>query len=191
MTEITGQLLSTRLQQLAGESAGHTNESAQYEITFDNPVDIEANNIKLICCPENLCWAILDDGPGAQNIENLWGTGEGMKIKSGDKIGNKIAGELAAATFFEPKRLMYFSRCNDSITGRIHQQKNAQMHKMVQTVKTPDMDLTLADNMITTGPNRLVRKPEPDSDKFDNDNIVEVKELFKNNEHILKYFDTY
>jgi len=190
MTEITGQLLSTRLQQLAGEAAGHTNESAQYEITFDNPIDIDANNIKLIYSCENLCWAILDDGPGAKNIDNLWGTGEGMKIKSGDKIGNKIAGELAAATFFEPNRLMYFSRCNNSITGRKHQQLNAQMHKMVQTVKTPDMDLTLADNMITKGPNRLVRKPEPDSDKFDNDNVAYIKELFKNNEQILNYFNT-
>jgi hypothetical protein len=190
MSEITGQLLSTRLQQLAGEAAGHTNESAQYEITFDNPIDIEATNIKLIYSLENLCWAILDNGPGAKNIDNLWGTGEGIKIKNGDKIGNKIAGELAAATFFQPNRLMYFSRCNNSITGRKHQQLNAQMHKMVQTVKTHNIDLTVADNMITKGPNKLVRKPEPDSDKFDNDNVAYVKEIFKNNIHIINYFDT-
>lgn len=188
MTEITGQLLSTRLQQLAGESAGHTNESAQYEITFDNPIDIDANNIQLIYCLENLCWAILDDGPGIENIDNLWGTGDRLKIKDGDKIGNKVAGELASATFFSPSRVMYLSRCPSS-TGRIHQQLNAQMDAMIKTVKS-SIDLTSANDMICKGPNRLVRKPEPDFDKFDNDNVALIKELFKNNAHILNYFET-
>ena len=71
MSELTGQLLSVRLQNLAGEAAGHNNESAQCEITFDNPLDINAKNILLIVCLSNLCWAIIDDGPGAKNIENL------------------------------------------------------------------------------------------------------------------------
>lgn len=189
MSELTGQLLSVRLQNLAGEAAGHNNESAQCEITFDNPLDINAKNILLIVCLSNLCWAILDDGPGAKNIENLWGQGEGIKIKSGDKIGNKIAGELASATFFEPDKLMYFSRCHDS-NLRIHQQLNAQMHKMIELIKEEDIDLTVANDKIIKGANKLVRKPEPDTDKFDADNVNYIKELFKNNEYIDRYFDT-
>ena len=190
MSELTGQLLSVRLQNLAGEAAGHNNESAQCEITFDNPLDINAKNILLIVCLSNLCWAILDDGPGVNNIENLWGQGEGIKVKYGDdKIGNKIAGELASATFFEPDRLMYFSRCPDSKL-RIHQQLNAQMHKMIETIKTKDIDLSVANDMIIKGANKLVRKPEPDTDKFDADNVNYIKQLFQNNEHIDKYFDT-
>jgi hypothetical protein len=51
------------------------------------------------------------------------------------------------------------------------------------------MDMTIANNNIRQGPNRLVRKPEPDSDKFDSDNVQYVKELFKNNEYIMRYFD--
>ena len=189
MSELTGQLLSVRLQNLAGEAAGHNNESAQCEITFDNPLDKNAMNILLIVCLSNLCWAILDDGPGVNNIENLWGQGEGIKIKTGDKIGNKIAGELASATFFEPDKLMYFSRCFDS-SIRKHQQLNAQMHKMIEVIKEPDIDLSFANDKIVKGANKLVRKPEPDTDKFDADNVNYVKELFQNNEHIDKYFDT-
>ena len=189
MSELTGQLLSVRLQNLAGEAAGHNNESAQCEITFDNLLDINAKNILLIVCLSNLCWAIIDDGPGAKNIENLWGQGEGIKIKSGDKIGNKIAGELASATFFEPDKLMYFSRCHDS-NLRIHQQLNAQMHKMIELIKEEDIDLTVANDKIIKGANKLVRKPEPDTDKFDADNVNYIKDLFKNNEYIDRYFDT-
>ena len=190
MSELTGQLLSVRLQNLAGEAAGHNNESAQCEITFDNPLDINAKNILLIVCLSNLCWAILDDGPGVNNIENLWGQGEGIKVKYGDdKIGNKIAGELASATFFEPDKLMYFSRCHDS-NLRIHQQLNAQMHKMIELIKEEDIDLTVANDKIIKGANKLVRKPEPDTDKFDADNVNYIKDLFKNNEYIDRYFDT-
>ena len=193
MSELTGQLLSTRIQQLAGEAAGHNNETAHNEITFDNPIDVSIapNNIMLLISEEKSCFAILDNGPGIKNIEHLFGTGDGLKIKTGGKIGNKIAGELASATFFQADKTMYFSRTNENSTGRKHQQLNAQFNKMVEMVKTPDMDMTLANDNILKGPNRLVRKPEPDSDKFDSDNVDYVKGLFKNNEHILNYFDTH
>lgn len=188
MSELSGQLLSVRLQNLAGESAGHNNESAQCEITFDNPIDLNVKNIWFIFSLSNLCWAILDDGPGANNIENLWGTGDGIKIKTGDKIGNKIAGELASATFFEPDKLMYFSRCNYSQLRR-HQQLNASMHKMIELIKEKDADLTAVNEKILKGANKLVRKPEPDVDKFDNDNVQYVKQLFKDNDIIEGYFN--
>jgi hypothetical protein len=197
MSELSGQLLSVRLQNIAGEAAGHNNESAQCEITFDNSIDIEATNIALIVSTTNMCWAILDDGPGAKNIDNLWGSGEGMKVKSSDKIGNKIAGELAAGAFFEPDRLMYFSRCPESSISK-HQQLNACMRQMVETVKEPGIDLTIANDIIHKGFKdengeknipKLVRKPQPDTDKFDNDNVIQVKEWFKNNEMIMNYFD--
>ena len=193
MSELTGQLLSTRIQQLAGEAAGHNNETAHNEITFDNPIDVSIgpNNIMLLISEEKSCFAILDNGPGIKNIEHLFGTGDGLKIKTGGKIGNKIAGELASATFFQADKTMYFSRTNENSTGRKHQQLNAQFNKMVEMVKTPDMDMTLANDNILKGPNRLVRKPEPDSDKFDSDNVDYVKGLFKNNERILNYFDTH
>ena len=56
-------------------------------------------------------------------------------------------------------------------------------------VKTPNMDMNIANNNIRHGPNRLVRKPEPDSDKFDSDNVEYVKGLFNNHELIMRYFD--
>jgi hypothetical protein len=189
MSELSSQLLSTRIQQLAGEAAGHNNESAHYEITFDNPLDVNADKIILFICPSKLCWAILDNGPGIRNIENLWGTGEGLKVKTGDKIGNKIAGELAASTFFQADKTMYFSRCNENIHDRKHQQLNAQINKMIQLIRTYDIDMTMANDVMLRGTNKLVRKPEPDDDKFDTGNVETVKELFKNNEYINEYFD--
>ena len=189
MSELSGQLLSVKLQNLAGESAGHNNESALNEIVFDNPTDNDVTDIKLLTVKSNFAWAILDNGPGIQNINNLWGSGKGIKVKSGDKIGNKIAGELAGACFFQPKKVLYFSRCNNNPLGRKHQQLNAQIDKMILTVKTPGLDLTDAEKIITEGPARLIRIPEPDNDEFDNGNVAYIKELFKNNEHIVKYFD--
>ena len=59
---------------------------------------------------------------------------------------------------------------------------------MVSTVKIPDMDMNTA-NQIFYKRDRLVRKPESDNDKFDTDNVVDVKALFNNNEHIVRYFD--
>lgn len=190
MTERTGQLLSTRIQNLAGEAAGHNYETAHNEITFDNPLDVGSSNINLLISRANSCFCILDNGPGIQNIWHLLGEGEGLKIKSGGKIGNKIAGELASGTFFQADKTMYFSRSNENIITRKHQQLNIQYNKMVSVVKTPDMDMAVADKIISNGDKRLVRKPEPDSDKFDNDNVEYVKMLFKNHESIMTYFDT-
>jgi hypothetical protein len=190
MSELARQLLSTKLNQVAGESAGHNNESAIYEILFDNEIDVDAKRISLLVCPENLCWAILENGPGIENINNLWGAGDGVKIKNGDKIGRKLSGEFAAAAFFEPNKTMYFSRFNENKDKRKHQQLNAQFHKMIKVIKTPGIDMVEADNIILNGPNKLVRIPEPDSDKFDSDNVEYVKGLFKNNQHILSYFNS-
>jgi hypothetical protein len=189
MDEQSGQLTSTRINQLAGESAGHTNETAHNEVTFDNPTDVGSTETCLLKSDTNLCFAILDNGPGIPNIWHLFGEGEGLKIKTGGKIGNKIAGELAAGTFFQADRTLYFSRCNENNVGRKHEQLNVEYNKIVKLVKTPNMDMTIANNNIRQGPNRLVRKPEPDSDKFDSDNVQYVKELFKNNEYIMRYFD--
>ena len=189
MSELAKQLLSTKLNQVAGESAGHNNESVIYESGFDNEVDVDVKNIDLLASNENRCWAILDDGPGIENINSLWGAGDGTKIKSGDKIGNKLSGEFATAAFLEPNKTMYFSRCNENTNKRKHQQMNAQIHKMIQVIKTPGIDMVEADNIILNGPNKLVRIPEPDSDKFDTDNVDCVKQLFKNNEKILDYFN--
>jgi hypothetical protein len=190
MSELARQLLSTKLNQVAGESAGHNNESAIYEIAFDNEIDVDAKRILLLVCLTNLCWAILENGPGIENINNLWGAGDGIKIKNGNKIGNKLSGEFAAAAFLEANKTMYFSRCNENTDKRKHQQLNAQFHKMIKVIKTPGIDMVEADNIILSGPNKLVRIPEPDSDKFDSDNVEYVKGLFKNNEHILSYFNS-
>ena len=190
MTERTGQLLSTRIQNLAGEAAGHNYETAHNEITFDNPLDVGSSSINLLISRVNSCFCILDNGPGIPNIWHLLGEGEGLKIKSGRKIGNKIAGELASGTFFQADKTMYFSRSNENIITRKHQQLNIQYNKMVSVVKTLDMDMAVADKIISNGDNRLVRKPEPDSDKFDNDNVEYIKMLFKNYESIMTYFDT-
>ena len=189
MDEQSGQLTSTRINQLAGESAGHNNETAHNEATFDNPLDVDATEIDVIKSDSNKCFAILDNGPGIPNIWHLFGEGEGLKIKTGGKIGNKIAGELAAGTFFQPDRAMYFSRCNNNNIGRKHEQLNVEYNKIVKMVKTPNMDMNIANNNIRQGPNRLVRKPEPDSDKFDSDNVERVKGWFNNNEYITQYFD--
>jgi hypothetical protein len=59
---------------------------------------------------------------------------------------------------------------------------------MVSTVKIPDMDMNTA-NQIFYKRDRLVRKPESDNDKFDTDNVADVKALFNNNEHLVQYFD--
>ena len=48
MDEQSGQLTSTRINQLAGESAGHTNETAFNEIVCDNPLDEDASEICVI-----------------------------------------------------------------------------------------------------------------------------------------------
>jgi hypothetical protein len=189
MSELARQLLSTKLNQVAGESAGHNNESAIYEI-IDNEIDINAKQILLLVCLTNLCWAILENGPGIENINNLWGAGDGVKIKNGDKIGNKLSGEFAAAAFLEANKTMYFSRCNENTDKRKHQQLNAKFYNMIKVIKTPGIDMVEADNIMLSGPNKLVRIPEPDSDKFDSDNVEYVKGLFKNNEHILSYFNS-
>jgi hypothetical protein len=189
MDEQSGQLFSTRINQLAGESAGHNNETAHNEVTFDAPIDVDATKIYILKSDTNKCFAILDNGPGIPNIWHLFGEGEGLKIKKRGKIGNKIAGELAAGTFFQADRAMYFSRCNENNIGRTHEQLNVEYNKIVNMVKTPNMDMNIANNNIRHGPNRLVRKPEPDSDKFDSDNVEYVKGLFNNNELIKQYFD--
>ena len=189
MDEQSGQLFSTRINQLAGESAGHNNETAHNEVTFDAPIDVDATKIYMLKSDTNKCFAILDNGPGIPNIWHLFGEGEGLKIKKRGKIGNKIAGELAAGTFFQADRAMYFSRCNENNIGRKHEQLNVEYNKIVKLVKTPNMDMNIANNNIRHGPNRLVRKPEPDSDKFDSDNVEYVKGLFNNHEVIMRYFD--
>ena len=189
MDEQSGQLFSTRINQLAGESAGHNNETAHNEVTFDAPIDVDATKIYMLKSDTNKCFAILDNGPGIPNIWHLFGEGEGLKIKKRGKIGNKIAGELAAGTFFQADRVMYFSRCNENNIGRKHEQLNVEYNKIVKLVKTPNMDMNIANNNIRHGPNRLVRKPEPDSDKFDSDNVEYVKGLFNNHEVIMRYFD--
>ena len=189
MSDNFNQLLSVRIQNIADGADGHNNESALYETVFDNPLDVNATNLTMIVSENNLAWAILDNGPGIKNIFNLWGTGEGIKIKTGDKIGTKIAGEFSACIFFQADRTMYLSRYNENDTYRKHQQLNAHVNKMVQIVKTPNMDLNVADDLITKGSNKLLRKPEPDDDSFDVSNVNYVKELFKNNEVIEKYFN--
>ena len=193
MSELSGQLLSTRIQQLADDATGHTIESSIYEL-IDNEIDIGSNNIYILLSCENLCWAIFGDGPGAKNIETLWGCGKGLKIKSNNKIGNKISGELASAIFFKPNRLMYFSRNNDCET-RKHQQLNADIKEMIDIVRTPDIDLSEANDRIiygtgNIGNKRLVRKPEPDEDIFDFSNVNYVKKLFKNNNVMEKWFES-
>ena len=190
MSEISGQLLSTKIQRVAGEAAGHNNESALYECAFDNPKDVGAKNISIFVSKLNACWCVLDDGPGIVNIEHILGTGEGLKIKTGKKIGNKLSGEFDAGVFFQASRTLYFSRCNQNNEARKHQQLNVQFNKMVEVVKAPDMDMVRANDLILKGPNKLVKKPEPDTDKFDSDNVEQVKEWFSNNETILNYFDT-
>ena len=188
MDESTGQLLSTRINNLAGEAAGHNNETAHNEITFDNPTDVNASDVKMLISEANSAFAILDNGLGIENIWHLLGEGDGLKIKTGGKIGSKIAGELASGTFFQADRTLYFSRCNQNSINRKHQQLNVAYNKMVSTVKIPDMDMNTA-NQIFYKRDRLVRKPESDNDKFDTDNVVDVKALFNNNEHIVRYFD--
>jgi len=193
MSELSGQLLSTRIQQLADDAAGHTIESSLYEL-IDNELDIGSQNIYILLCRENLCWAIFGDGPGAKNIETLWGCGKGLKIKSNNKIGNKISGELASAIFLKPNRLMYFSRNNDG-ESRKHQQLNADIKEMIDIVRLPDMDLSDANDRIVygtgnVGNKRLVRKPELDEDVFDSSNVNQVKKLFKNNYILTNWFES-
>ena len=198
MPELSGQLFSTKVQNLADGSAGHNNESTQNEITWDNPIDVGATNIDLITCKENLCWAILDNGPGMTNIENLTGAGKGTKIKSLDKIGNKIQGEFASAIFYEPTELMYFSRTHEirsefNFRNRKHQQLNLLPHDIVKLVREKDADLSEVDVKINKGSinsKRYLHLPEPSIDVFDNYDVAYVKTLFKNNEKINEYFDT-
>ena len=200
MSELNGQLFSTKVQNLADGAAGHNNESTQNEITWDNPIDVGATNITLITCNENLCWAILDDGPGMPNIQNLTGTGKGMKIKTSDKIGNKIQGEFASAIYYEPTELMYFSRTNDISSefnprNRRHQQLNLQPHAILGLVREEGADLSEVDKIIYTGLNQTNHKkyyhlPEPSRDKFDASDVEDIKLMFKNNEKINKYFDS-
>lgn len=187
MSEISGQLLSTRIQNLAGDAAGHSYESALCEF-IDNSIDIGATNINLMYSIENYCWAYLDDGTGAENIENLWGTGNGLKIKSIEKIGNKISGELASGMFFEPDKLMYLSRCNQEI-HRKHQQLNAEIHKMITLVREEGIDLTEANAKLIKGKDRLVRLPEPEIDSFDISNVEMIKKITKNNPTIVEFLE--
>jgi hypothetical protein len=183
MSEISGQLISTKIQQTADGGSGHTFETALNEL-IDNEIDIGANLIYLIYSKSNLCWAILGDGPGASNIDNLWGCGTGMKIKSDEKIGTRISGEFASAIFFNPNTIMYFSRTNDT-TVRKHQQLNADITQMIEAVRIPNIDLGDAHNKIVhgvgnPGNRKLVRKPELDRDIFDSSNVEQIKEWLKN-----------
>jgi hypothetical protein len=190
MSELSGQLLSTKIQQTADGGSGHTFETALNEL-IDNEIDIGANKINLIFSKSNLCWAILGDGPGAANIDNLWGCGTGMKIKSDEKIGTRISGEFASAIFFNPNTIMYFSRTNNT-TVRKHQQLNADISQMIEVIRIPDIDLGDAHNRIVygignPGNRKLVRKPELDKDVFDISNVEQVKEWF-NSDIISSWF---
>ena len=188
MSDNFKQLISVRIQNIADGADGHNNESALYETAFDNPLDVNASNLTILVSEEKLTWCILDNGPGIPNIYHLWGTGAGIKIKSGDKIGTKIAGEFSSCIYFQPDRILYFSRCIENSHDRKHQQLNASVNNMVKIVKTPGMDLNKADNLILKGSNKLLRKPEPDDDSFDAGNVNYVKGLFENNEEIETYF---
>ena len=190
-----GQLLSTKIQSFEDKSAGHTNETAICETLFDNPRDVGAKNFALFTSPLNKCWATLNDGEGIQNIANIIGCGDGIRIKGDGKIGNKLQGEFAAIYFFKPQRIMYFSRCPNNDIGAVHQQLIINVNDTVKVVKTPGIDLTLADKIIYEGENgntrkKLIKIPEPATDKFDTDNVEEVLRLFKNNQEIKKFFET-
>jgi hypothetical protein len=188
------QLLSTRINQFEDESGGHNNETAVSELS-DNQWDACATETDLFLSTENKCWAMLNNGEGVKNIANIIGCGDGMKVKSSQKIGNKIQGEFASIYFFKPYRVLYFSRCPGNDSGPVHQQLNINVNDTIKVVKTPGMDLTLADKIIYEGEDgnsrkKLIRIPEPDTDKFDSDNSREVLQLFNNNEKIKKYFET-
>ena len=196
MSEIEDQLLSVRLNSVYDKSGGHNDETAFNEIGGDNPTDEGAKNIILIDSPcftdGDRCvsaFAILDDGPGLKNINHLWGTGKGLTIKSSDKIGSKISGALAAVGYFNPDKLMYFSRKLDNVDGRQHQQLNADFSEIMKVIQTPGMDMTDADNRIKKGANKLVRLPELSKDKFDPDDILLIKQIFRNHPKICEYFD--
>ena len=187
MSEIEDQLLSVRLNSVYDKSAGHNDETAFNEIGGDNPTDEGAKNIILFDSPcftdGDRCvsaFAILDDGPGLKNINHLWGTGKGLKIKSSDKIGSKISGALAAVGYFNPDNIMYFSRKSDNVDGRQHQQLNADFSEIMKVIQTPGMDMTDADNRIKKGAKKLVRLPEPSKDKFDPDDVLLIKQIFRN-----------
>ena len=196
MSEIEDQLLSVRLNSVYDKSAGHNDETAFNEIGGDNPTDEGAKNIILFDSPcftdGDRCvsaFAILDDGPGLKNINHLWGTGKGLKIKSSDKIGSKISGALAAVGYFNPDNIMYFSRKSDNVDGRQHQQLNADFSEIMKVIQTPGMDMTDADNRIKKGAKKLVRLPEPSKDKFDPDDVLLIKQIFRNHPKICDYFD--
>ena len=193
MSELDKQPFSVRFNQVIGGSAGHTIETALSEIGLDNSCDAEATNFTIINCPSKSSFALLDNGKGIQNINNILGCGSGIKIKSADKIGCKIAGELASIGYLKSNQLMYFSRKQNSEIMRKHQQMNLQPKKIIDVILTKDIDLTVADDIILKGTNsqeKLVCLPVPSRDKFDNDDVSLVKQLFNNNREICDYLDT-
>lgn len=194
-SKIPGQLLSSKITSFEDKSAGHTNETAIHETFLDNPRDVGAKKFQLFTSYENKCWATLNDGDGIKNIANILGCGHGIRIKGDGKIGNKIQGEFASIYFFKPHRIIYYSRCPENDSGPIHQQLIINVNDTIKVVKTPGIDLTLADKIIYEGIDgntrkKLIKIPEPAKDKFDTDDVEEVLRLFKNNEVIKNFFET-
>jgi hypothetical protein len=192
MSELGKQLFSVRFNQVIGGSAGHSMNTALSETGMDNAYDVDATELIIINSPSKSSFALLDNGTGIENINNILGCGKGMKIKSSDKIGCKIAGELASIGYFNSDKLMYFSRTNNPLAARKHQQMNLNPKKIISIIQTENIDLVEADNIILNGKNgqeKLISLPIPSRDKFDEDDVKEVKQIFKNNNQICDYFD--
>ena len=190
MSELDKQPFSVRFNQVIGGSAGHTMDTALSEIGLDNASDAEATELLIIDSPSKSSFCLLDNGTGIQNINNILGCGKGIKIKSSDKIGCKIAGELAAIGYFKSDKLCYFSRTTSSELGRKHQQMNLKPRKIISIIQTEDIDLSEADEIILRGTNsqeKLISIPIPSRDKFDTDDVNEIKNLFNNNTELCNY----
>ena len=110
----TEQYLAKRFLTLDGSGGGHTCHTSQLEKAdnslVDSPKKIDRPVTFIIAhSPKNNVLVEMDDGYGTEDITTLWGSGN-LEKKSGNCIGRKMEGNLAADLFFSPDKIYYLSK---------------------------------------------------------------------------------
>jgi hypothetical protein len=158
----TEQYLAKRFLTLDGSGGGHTCHTAQLEKADNSIVDSSKKigrpvTYTIAHSPKNNVLVEMDNGYATEDIRTLWGSGN-LEKKSGDCIGRKMEGNLAADLSFSPDKLIYHSYNPDidiplqyakwntkEIRGTLEKDNNIQRanEKIKGEIKTQqDKDLT-------------------------------------------------
>lgn len=109
----TEQYLAKRFLTLDGSGGGHTCHTAQLEKGDNSIVDSSKKigrpvTFIIAHSPKTKVLIEMDNGYATEDIRTLWGSGN-LEKKTGNCIGRKMEGNLAADLFFSPDKIIYYS----------------------------------------------------------------------------------